>query len=320
VWKNKALFGLIIFFFTFFTIGFSKVFAADITVTCNSSDCSLSGAPLFNELNIYPSYSVTKSIFVDNSNNGDSCNLYLFTQRQGDIGIPDLAGNINTVIKDGGTVYFGDDTEVAPKNLTDLFGQNIYLGSIGGGSTREYFWRSFFTSISGNEYQNKSVKFDFNINFTCGNEPSNNSTGGDGGTGGTTQTTSNVPAVLGAAITKLTNFVEDIIPYEEKPETLGETSEVLGLQCTDKYYPWWVSLLVQGILSLVILIVKAKKNNTKRLWITLIIFGLLSQLIHYLLGCNCATGDYCSKYWIYNTIIVSVFLFAFYLTSKKYKR
>jgi len=55
----------------------SSALASDLTVTCNGTNCTNSGNSLFNQTNIYPGYSVTKTIEIDNLANLDSCNLNL---------------------------------------------------------------------------------------------------------------------------------------------------------------------------------------------------------------------------------------------------
>lgn len=88
------------------------------------------------------------------------------------------------------------------------------------------------------------------------------------------------------------------------PEVLGtedevserQIPEVKGVSCSDKNYYWWLPLVIQLLLGIILI---------KRSIIFPIILGIVSQLIHQWLGCNCATNIWCTRYWILNLIIVT---------------
>jgi len=72
----KIIIPIIVFFLIVLATP-SKAIASDLTVTCNGTSCTNDGNSLFNQTNIYPGYSVTKTIKIDNLANLDSCNLNL---------------------------------------------------------------------------------------------------------------------------------------------------------------------------------------------------------------------------------------------------
>lgn len=158
-----------------FAFSFSRsASAADLTVTCDGSSCSMSpfsGAALFEEPDIKPGYNIFRKIFVTN-NGGDECSLYMSTKNWND---PDnLRHVLFMVINNGASDLFGT-TAVGggasnSKNFADLFGlSSLYLGAIpAGGGSKTYSWVVTMDPLAGNEYQGVTMKFDFDLTFECG--------------------------------------------------------------------------------------------------------------------------------------------------------
>jgi len=130
-------------------------------------------------------------------------------------------------------------------------------------------------------------------------------------------------AVEGAA----TGFVQGVLGVstdteKEKQGELGEAStQILGdvagaSTCGDKYYPWWLPLLFQAVIS--VLYYWIIWGNRRDIITLLFPFSLvvLSQIVHEVLGCNCATGKWCPWYWAFN-LIVFVVPALYYLYKKK---
>lgn len=154
----------------------NSVFAANLTVTCDNSDCVMSpasGAALWQELDIKPGDNLSRQITVIN-NGSDVCHLYLDTKNETD---PKNFGNVLfTAINDGTTDWFGQRTgneATSLKNFTDLFNAgSIYLGTIPiGGSSKIYDWLLTISKSVGNEYQQDRLDFDFDLHFECGLPP-----------------------------------------------------------------------------------------------------------------------------------------------------
>jgi hypothetical protein len=292
--------------------------ATDMTVTCDNIQCVKSGSGLFNQTNIAPGYSVIKSVLIDNTNNSDSCNLHLQATRQGGIQNPDLAGKIISLIKSNGIVYFGDDSGNNPKSFADLFGQDVFLGTVNSNSSRIYSWRADFLASSGNDYQAKSVNFSFNLNFVCGTAP--------------TVTPSVTPTATTTIITttpllfNILGLTTDNISLTPTgtpaitPSLLGNTDNtnngaVLGLACDNPGYNWWVVLLIQAVLTALVLAFKGFKPAFKKIWLLPVLLAILSQLVHNYYGCGCSTGIWCGYYWFLNLILVAISSFGYYLLT-----
>lgn len=272
-------------------------------ITCTTANCSGSQGSLFHETNIAPGFSTSKTVSIDNSGNTDTCNLYLQTTRSTVPGTPDLSSMINMVIKRDSTILFGNTS------MSELFSQNLFLGSISAGSTAEYTWEAAFDPSSSNDYQSSEVYFDFNLSFTCGSTPADNSTNQNLG-GNTIQ-------VLGEgteASQDSGNNVESIYDRELHIED-GNGGNILGTEC-EYTYPWWIFLLIQTALSLFLIFAMISKRSGSRIWLVLILFGVLSQAIHLIAGCGCLVEYWCTKYIYLNLTIVAVSLFLYYLLTR----
>lgn len=306
----------------------TSTWASDLTVTCNGTSCTNSGNSLFNQTNIYPGYTVTKTIKIDNLANIDSCNLNLSLTRIGSKQTPDLAEKIVTLIKEGTNVYYGDESNLNPKRLSDLLTTTIPLGVVGANSIKEYSWKADFESDSGNIYQNTSVKLDFSINFTCGTLPNPvTPTGSVNGVSTKRSSSSNSSdsSVLGTVTD------ETIVLSSSSSESSGTTSskeskdegKVLGESCEKVTNYWWIPLLLQLILSVIVLIFKYSRINMKWIWGILIILAVLSQIIHMIFGCDCISSYWCPNYLLLNILLVILGIFNYFvllkLKQKSYK-
>ncbi len=116
-------------------------------------------------------------------------------------------------------------------------------------------------------------------------------------------------------------FTEGVLGIEKEEEAKGLKEEVLGEEvCADEYYVWWLPLVVQTILTLGYLcFIKKRKEETKRWWLVPILLATLSQVIHGILSCNCATGEWCPRYWLFNlaVLIISILICYFFLRGRK---
>jgi len=139
----------------FFLFSFSPALAGNnVTVTCDSTDCSVSPAlPIFYETNIYPGYSVSQTVTFANRRD-DACDLVMTTKAD-EANSSILAEKI-TITIDG-----------TPHLLTDLFTQTISLGTLAAASQRQSPWVSTFDVSADNRYQNLRQVFDVDFNFTC---------------------------------------------------------------------------------------------------------------------------------------------------------
>lgn len=295
----------------------SKAHAADLTITCDAENCSSSGGSLFNYKKIAPGFSVTKSVQVDNSDNPDSCSLHLQAVRNGVKQDHDLGDKILLTIERGGTKF--EDT------MSDLFGQNVFLGTINAGSKAEYTWTANFMRDSGNNYQGSFLGFNFDLNFECGtapegNEGNNGNNNNSNNNNGNTSNNRGVGGVLQMVFGDLilgesTEETDDSVQPDAASDSRGPNGNVLGVEC-ENTYPWWLILLAQGILSLFTVLFSLLKQMLGKLWLVPIMLGVVSQLVHSYLGCGCSTGHWCERYIILNLIIMLISLGGYSLFAR----
>jgi hypothetical protein len=74
--------------------------------------------------------------------------------------------------------------------------------------------------------------------------------------------------------------------------------------CSDPYYPWWLPLVLQLVVIMIYYAFFRNRKNQGSWWVMPGVIGVMSQIIHQILGCNCGTGDWCKWYWVFNVIII----------------
>lgn len=131
----------------------------------------------------------------------------------------------------------------------------------------------------------------------------------DGGGGGGT------PTIFGAA-TKA--FGAELLGISAESEVKGEETGIVGSQaCQDNYYRWWLPLAIEvGFLAVYLYWLTKKRIRTKRWFIIPLVVAATSQIVHEILGCNCSTGYWCSKYIFINLIILAILLAANHLRKR----
>jgi hypothetical protein len=86
----------------------------------------------------------------------------------------------------------------------------------------------------------------------------------------------------------------------EVTPTPSAGAQVLGTECIKSKYPWWIFLVLEITLILPILrrgIIL--KWEIRKLIFSLVAIASLSQIVHEIMGCDCITSIWCSKYlWI----------------------
>lgn len=192
--KKSILLLIIAFLLAFAGVCTGKVIAAaNYTVTCGptNSKCSASTDPLFNISNFAPGLSVTRTIFVDNADNSDNCNLLVKAKNMTQSVKPgDFADKLFLSVRDNvaGTDFVGlldgNGNATNQKTISYLDDDWISLGSINSGLSRTYTWVVTFDKDANNDYQANNATFDLDLNFTCGTQTFSNAAGGGPGDGG----------------------------------------------------------------------------------------------------------------------------------------
>jgi len=109
------------------------------------------------------------------------------------------------------------------------------------------------------------------------------------------------------------------VETEASPITIEEGPQVAGAStCSDRYYWWWAFLILQTILTVIFFLVGKKRGwrLIKFIFVTMFL-AAISQLVHQLCGCNCATGAWCPRYLIFNLVILIVSGNLYFLAKKK---
>lgn len=249
--------------------------AADLNITCYQEQKPLintSTTPLFQLSNFLPGDTVTKSVEVINNDNVNPCTISL----QGD-------GNSN-VLTDH--IQFSIDS-LYSKSLSDFInGDNIQIASLLPNQSVNRSITLYFPTATTNLVANKIAIFDIKINSQWGNEQ------GD---------------VLG----NNTNSVntngdnnEETLPEIERDEeqnVLGTAGGTLG-KCDEKTL-WWIPLVIQVILTILILVSKKLylENTFVKLFLA-ITLGILAFFLARQIGCGCEVFILCKYSWILNIL------------------
>ncbi|HEX6977600.1 MAG TPA: fibronectin type III domain-containing protein [Patescibacteria group bacterium] len=149
----------------------------------------------------------------------------------------------------------------------------------------------------------------------------NGCTGGNWSNEANATTTGAVLAQVAAAGFNILGVKTEATPTpsptpQSSPSSSPELNVLGASACRDNNYPWWIPLVIQLAASILYI---WKRWKDKNWWLILAIGAIISQIIHQILGCNCATGEWCPRYWLLNLIIVffSVLYYIYQRGSKK---
>jgi len=148
--------------FLLFLFAPATVFAGnDLTVTCRNDACSLNqDAAFLNGIDLSPGDIIIQNLTVINQRN-DACFLTFNLDNNNPAQNIDLLDKLVLSVAGGSTVWYSG-------SLSDL-SDNVYrtLGKLNELSTKQYHWSIGLDPSVGNDYQNRSTKFDLNFNFSC---------------------------------------------------------------------------------------------------------------------------------------------------------
>ena len=103
----------------------------------------------------------------------------------------------------------------------------------------------------------------------------------------------------------------------ESTTEIVQPGKIQGTSCEDPYYLWWLPLVFQGFLTVFYYWFIWRRKDFRGWALFPIILAALSQLIHEVFGCNCATGKWCPWFWLFNLIILLVFSGFYYFKHRK---
>ncbi|PIS08844.1 hypothetical protein COT75_04530 [Candidatus Beckwithbacteria bacterium CG10_big_fil_rev_8_21_14_0_10_34_10] len=295
-----------------FSLGSKKAWA----VVKTSGDLQVTyDDPLFSASTVwYPGLTETRSFKVKNIGSKKHQN-YTKAEDYSDTG--NLAQVLFLSLKKGSNYYFGSGMT---KTMRDFWNQgDLRLTDINSGEELTYDITIYFSSSAGNEYQGKQAKFDLVIRFADTDDEVVIGVGGDGdgGDGAVVSALSDLSFQIGGY---LPVFYEEEEEVEEKGEVEGvieEEGEVKG-EATCPWWEslWWLPLLIQAVLSFLYYFL-IRKREIKNWFSVPLMLGILSQIVHWILGCQCALSFLCPWYWLFNLLIFS--FSSFYYQNLKSK-
>ncbi len=158
---HKILFLVVIVGFLSFLF-VSRAWAVGMEVTCGSGGCSLSSTdPLFSETNIYPTWSITKTIKA--KNNYSEARGFAVEVRGASFSdsTPSLGDVLTITIteQESSTIVYGPQT--VNQWRVDGF---VVLSTVPTGGERNYALSVSLADV-GNGYQGKTLGFDLNFGF-----------------------------------------------------------------------------------------------------------------------------------------------------------
>lgn len=161
----------------FFGFTVSSAQAVDLVVTCSDNGpCDMTPNPLdplFDASNILPGDSITRTLTVINEDEDEACNFTMqiikSTQTPAN-----FAQQLFTAIAKDSVDFVGVHSggeAVSGTVLQDLFDFSLIdMGIISAGATSTYDWTVTFDFNAGNEFQLAETKFDFDMEFSCGEQ------------------------------------------------------------------------------------------------------------------------------------------------------
>ena len=119
-------------------------------------------------------------------------------------------------------------------------------------------------------------------------------------------------AVLAAG--PATGFEQEVLGEETVGQFYPTPWELVqASSCADEPYYWWIILVVEALLGITVLAVLWNDSQARYWMIVPGLLAIFSQVIHEVLGCNCATDGWCPYYWIANLAIAIVLTVAYFL-------
>lgn len=313
----KKIFISLVFAVISFFVVVSNVQAEDMRISCEGggeNPCNIDfGSPLFNIDSFAPGQSLIRQIVAINKDSTDNCDLTLYTRKVNPNAESDLfAAKLFTAIRTESTTLYGvpdGNTATNDKTFKTLldYGGALSLGSVPKNGESKINWITTFDPLSDNDYQSKTLNFDFDISFVCGSAPG----------GGSSSSPTPTP-VLG--ISTFRRMFPAIAVPTSSPSASTPTPEVKGAECAQPVFPWWIPLVLSFTLSTLYLVyLKRKDIKTKRWFILPLALVVLSQAIHEIIGCGCTNNiNLCSKYLFINIALLIILYIYYKLASKKH--
>ena len=94
---------------------------------------------------------------------------------------------------------------------------------------------------------------------------------------------------------------------EEEPSwTINQSGQVLAESDCQTQIPWWVPLLIQLALTLLLVVITRGSQLRNRIAWIILLMGILSELSHIYIGCPCEENNLCRWYGVINILIIAL--------------
>jgi hypothetical protein len=291
----------------------SKAATPDEVITCSApGGCSGISGALFNETNVYPTQTVTKLLKA--VNNYPEARVFAVEVQKATFSDsdPSLADVLKITITEinSGTVVYG------PKSINEWLGSDyLLLTNIPSGGDRTYELKVDMDNV-GNNYQSKTLVFDLNLGFEAVEETQTATAGAPFNFGGPPPPPNVSPAVLGLATKHLGKY----LGISAEGGSTATVPEVKGTSCSDNNYLWWLPLIIEIVLMLGYFVWLKRRRVTSLRWVIIpLMLTAVSQYLHEVWKCNCATNKWCPKYIFLNLVILIAFFVADHLRKRSKK-
>lgn len=280
----------------------SAILAADLEITCYSDQKPLivkNTNPLFQLSGFLPGNSASRTIYMKNSDTENDCRIYF-----------NVSGSTNSLTNKINVQVSGLFNDTLSKYIT---GERILMADLKPNAEITRSITMDFPADSDNSFTLKQASFDIAVQSEWGPDEDT-----DGDVEGTTDkdTKKSLSQKL-SSLLGIGNEDNQIDPNgtgggkDGNDTVLGEDT---NLTCQDKT-SWWVPIVVQLVITLLLLNRKIPGKKHIKLGISLLI-GIIAYLIVNKIGCGCNPVWLCTNHWILNTLIATLPL-AMYIQKQK---
>lgn len=271
---------------SFFFLIPTNILAADLDITCYENQkpsVTKNTNPLFNLTNFSAGDSTTRTIYVKNVASTSDCKIYF-----------DISGTTNTLT---------DKINVYIPNLFDntlskyITGEKILMANLQSNQETTQSISMTLPTDADNSYTQKQASFDITIQSEWGSESGNIAGLSDNNQSKTIL--NQIPETLGIG-----GGDEEIQNNNKLEEVTEDDSEVLSEEdistCTNKTL-WWIPLVIQLLLTIVLINLENQNRNIKLL--ISILLAITSYLAINKIGCGCNPIWICNNHYILNLAI-----------------
>ncbi|MCK4636137.1 MAG: hypothetical protein KAT32_04710 [Candidatus Moranbacteria bacterium] len=152
--------GIFLLIFTFILGAVPSAFADNEMDLEDSSGDNIHGDDIFNESNIFPGWSESETINVQNESDESEVDLYITFDVDGGEKLAE-AIKIYVVRKSDGSYRVGGSGD--KYTLEKASGEDLFIGKLDAGDDEDYKIKVKFDEDAGNEYQNLATEFDIDF-------------------------------------------------------------------------------------------------------------------------------------------------------------